>query len=216
MKRKVSADNGFTLVEIIVVTLILAILAGFAVPSLIGYIDKSRQVQYIAEAREFRQATTTMQVLIKGEHGKDLWDIGRVRTYYLEAANYNFTNDKQYKILHITCEGSETGGKLMWKQLTGKTYANRFFSDTRTGSFIGYIIIDRESNIIAGWFISEDKNYVITWGIKQKTSTTFHDSTNLVPSVTGSAATILPSEIDPSEDYRLYKRVPGSTIFEAA
>ena len=38
-----NSRNGFTLVELIVVLVILAVLAALLIPSLTGYIDKTRQ-----------------------------------------------------------------------------------------------------------------------------------------------------------------------------
>lgn len=43
--------KGFTLVELIVVLVILAILASLLIPALTGYIDKAKQKNIIAEAR---------------------------------------------------------------------------------------------------------------------------------------------------------------------
>lgn len=210
-----SNKDGFTLVELIVVIVILGILAAIAVPALVGYIDKAQNARYIAEAREYKQTVVAMQVLVKGEDNKDLWQIGRTRDYYFEASNTNFDSSTGYKIIHITCEGkiAETpGGRLIWEELTGKPYKNRYLSDVRTSSFIGYIIVDKESNIVAGWLISEDTSRVITWGIKPKPSTTFYNSTNFV-AVGGSEETLMPSDIDPSEDFRVYKREPGTKIY---
>jgi prepilin-type N-terminal cleavage/methylation domain-containing protein len=51
---------GFTLVEVIVVLVILAILAAIAIPALTGYINKARDKQYIAEARNISVAIKTV------------------------------------------------------------------------------------------------------------------------------------------------------------
>jgi prepilin-type N-terminal cleavage/methylation domain-containing protein len=44
-------QEGFTLVEVIVVLVIIAILMAIAVPALTGYIDRARDTQYLADAR---------------------------------------------------------------------------------------------------------------------------------------------------------------------
>jgi type IV pilus assembly protein PilA len=53
LKKLYSMKNkkGFTLVEIIVVLVILAILAAAGIPTLIGFVDESRGKAYVAEAR---------------------------------------------------------------------------------------------------------------------------------------------------------------------
>lgn len=50
--KKLSKDNkGFTLVEMIVVLVILAILAAILVPALLGYIDEAKQKQYVLHGK---------------------------------------------------------------------------------------------------------------------------------------------------------------------
>ena len=46
MKKFKNDNKGFTLVEMIVVLVILAILAAILVPALLGYIDEAKQKQY--------------------------------------------------------------------------------------------------------------------------------------------------------------------------
>ena len=50
-------NQGFTLVELIVVLVILAILAAILVPALLGYIDKAKQKKDIYKARACLDAT---------------------------------------------------------------------------------------------------------------------------------------------------------------
>lgn len=54
---KTKKNAGFTLVELIVVLVILAILAAILVPTLLGYIDRAKNHQYIVEAQDLMKAT---------------------------------------------------------------------------------------------------------------------------------------------------------------
>ena len=52
INRVLKKNRGFTLVELIVVIVIIAILAAITVPALVGYIDKAKNQQLIAECRQ--------------------------------------------------------------------------------------------------------------------------------------------------------------------
>lgn len=52
IEKRVKQDQGFTLVEIIVVLVVLAILAAFTIPTMLGFVADAKGKAYIAEARE--------------------------------------------------------------------------------------------------------------------------------------------------------------------
>ena len=68
MKKLMKKDHkGFTLVEVIVVLVILAIMAAVLIPSLIGYIDKSRENAIVSETRS---VVTAVQALASEKYAK--------------------------------------------------------------------------------------------------------------------------------------------------
>lgn len=60
MKKKNKNRKGFSLVELIVVLVIMAILAAALVPSLMGYIKKTKQQNVNSEAQSVVQAAQTI------------------------------------------------------------------------------------------------------------------------------------------------------------
>lgn len=88
-------NNGFTLVELIVVLVILAILAAILVPALLGYIDKAKQQKSVGKIHDIQVAATSALVEYYGLH-KDKDGHGfTLRTYKLNGRNvqaYNITN----------------------------------------------------------------------------------------------------------------------------
>ena len=67
---KKNSNKGFTLVELIVVLVILAILSALLIPTLTGYIDEARAKKYLPNAQacvEAAQAMFSQQFALNGE-----------------------------------------------------------------------------------------------------------------------------------------------------
>lgn len=77
MKNK----KGFTLVEIIIVLVILAILAAIAFPSLLGYIERSKDTKDLMVAKNVLESAQIM--------GKKYYEVDG---YYNEAASESISN----------------------------------------------------------------------------------------------------------------------------
>ena len=93
--------GGFTLVELIVVLIILAILAAFLIPSLMGYIVKARQKQIIMQTR---QAVMAAQTLFDEAYASDL-SMSKQRTDVLNVTVGDSTiADQIYDLAELDSE----------------------------------------------------------------------------------------------------------------
>lgn len=60
MAEKIREQKGFTLIELIVVLVIMAVLAAITVPSMIGWIDRAKEKQILIQARNVYMAAQTI------------------------------------------------------------------------------------------------------------------------------------------------------------
>lgn len=67
IKKQCRQEKGFTLVEIIVVLVILAILAAFTIPTMLGFVADAKGKAYIAEAREVYVAAQAVATEYSGQ-----------------------------------------------------------------------------------------------------------------------------------------------------
>ena len=68
-KNNLSKNKGFTLVELIIVLVILAILAAILTPTLLGYIDEARTKRYLSNAKACLDAAQAAFVEQYGRNG---------------------------------------------------------------------------------------------------------------------------------------------------
>jgi len=78
--------NGFTLVEVIVVLVILAILAAILIPSMVKYIGKAEERTAIVECRQCVNAAQTIASEAYGEHGTATLDLASYRSKIIDLA----------------------------------------------------------------------------------------------------------------------------------
>ncbi len=87
MKKKLNETKGFTLIEVIVVLVIIAILMAIAVPNVLGYINRAKGTEAQAQARSIYMAATaeTAEILKNSDT--------------MTASDFNTTHDKNVKDL---------------------------------------------------------------------------------------------------------------------
>ena len=113
-------DDGFTLVELIVILVILAILAALLIPAMTGYIDKAKRTALIAECRA---AVMAAQTTYSEAYGKGLAKT-EVETEATIAAIKKLAEvpgtisaieaDDGFTILHLTYTGRDGKSKVVY------------------------------------------------------------------------------------------------------
>lgn len=134
MKKLRKNQKGFTLVEVIVVLVILAIMAAVLVPSLVSYIDKARENSIVTETRS---VVLAVQTLASEKYAKNNDD-----------GNYTVgddaTDEISYDEISVLCEisaddlRSGLGDSVVISN--GKIDTLDYVSGNKTCTYPGYVV----------------------------------------------------------------------------
>lgn len=123
--HKLKNTSGFTLVELIVVLVILAIIAAFTIPAMLGYIDKTREADAINNAQYY---VTAARTCITKKTADNTWD----------------TLSDTEKVVAINEEASTTAGLSTGEVLSAsydennKQVSTLLYADTPTDLLVLY------------------------------------------------------------------------------
>lgn len=183
--------RGFTLVELIVVLVILAILASLLIPALTGYIDRARRDQVVSETRMLHEAVQTVagEVYASNEWQSDknissLMTIasksGKKVTNFEDNGTYDIFKNRYSEVVKLAEVPSLTDGKGSFFAITdtkgavhcilyntGRGLLGAYFRETGE-----YKVYDEQKNIdnYLTWYgnyinsvISDNTDSNITW-----------------------------------------------------
>ena len=158
--RKTHQNNGFTLVELIVILVILAILAAILVPACLGFIDRAKRNEELTHAKALYTATQAKlaslydQGLMPNVDHRDLPSFGSVgyswKTEWGEDALFSASiGVDPYICGFFAGSMTEPGGGRF-------TYRGKGLSGLKKGYKI-YVFVYLEKNTSKPWFYYNDE-----------------------------------------------------------
>lgn len=124
LKARKKSEQGFTLVELIVVLVILAILAAFTIPAMLGFVEDGKEKAAIAEARETYVAAQAVLVEIVAEEGANSW----LKLFPDYILGKNTSTDKpEIREKYLSLIGNDINGELEEVKMEQKADSEGWF-----------------------------------------------------------------------------------------
>ncbi len=146
-----NSKKGFTLVELIVVLVILAIMAAAVIPALLGYTDHAKDKKYIETAKECLKASQTV-----------------LSDTFTESGN-SITKDKRYSAADMAKVSVEETSFIVWtaKRLEANGFENKAGTKATIDNQGAYTIVYAAYDTGTNKYVVYDGN---DWVVKEKDS----------------------------------------------
>ena len=123
MKSRARKKRGFTLIELIVVLVIMAVLAAAAILTMMGYVEEAKGAQHVAEARIIYVAATAAYTEARGVYGaapegEQYIDFTPGQTHGEPSNAVDLVQKRVYEMCVAGLPYS-AGGKSAWVAITG-------------------------------------------------------------------------------------------------
>ena len=145
-------QKGFTLVELIVVLVILAIMAALLAPALLGYIDKARNSKYLEECRAI---VTAVQAVNDERYAK-----GGDEVKLTETTDINAVNDLVYptKVTTGTVKYKTSGTGASDKEKARDKYIVDYISSVTFVSQDGTTVTATMASASSDWEVTPNSS----------------------------------------------------------
>ncbi len=146
--------HGFTLIELIVVIAIIGVLASILIPSLMGYIKKSRRSADVTSAKTIYD--TVMAVIADDEDASDSYTANNTTTHNV-TVKHNGTSETYTLVTVCTKDGASNAGgnRSLWSggSTEAKPFQDAVNSFGGTGKIPIRFIQSKTGKPLNRWFI---------------------------------------------------------------